>query len=117
MAATVDVVPRGQPYPEGPHDPVHQVFPGVVGTLRVSGFLPHTGFSTAVPDVAAALAAVHAGNAAALHALDPEWTPFWCRHCDRSYCGEHWDPYPVYDWGLDYYRGRCPAGHPHMIDH
>ncbi len=117
VAATVDVIPRGQAYPEGAHDPVPEVFPEVGGTVRVTGFLPYTGFSTAVPDLAAAVAAVRAVDAGALHALDHAWTPFYCRHCDRSYCGEHWDLHPVFDWGFDYYRGSCPAGHPHMIDH
>src|SRR4051794_10989308 len=37
------------------------------------------------------------GDVAGLYARDPELTPFWCPDCERSYCGESWQPRIVFD--------------------
>jgi len=67
-------------------------------------------------DVAAALAALGAGDARALHALDLEFVPFWCPRCDTAYCGRHWITWDLFDDGFfDEKRGRCPAGHERKL--
>lgn len=56
------------------------------------------------------------GEAAALHALDPEFAPFWCPACSTAYCGSHWVTWDVWDDGFfDQTRGRCPGGHERML--
>jgi hypothetical protein len=116
-AATVEVTRRGQLYIDEEQDIIYRIFPEAQGTIRVNGFLPYTSFSTQVTDFAAAATAVRAVDAAALHAVDRTWVPFYCHQCDRSFCGEHWDLKATFDWGFDYYSGTCPVGHPHFIDH
>jgi hypothetical protein len=57
-------------------------------------------------------------DAAALHALDLEFAPFWCPECSASYCGRHWQHWTVVDgdgWP-DSIRGRCPRGHERMLE-
>lgn len=67
-------------------------------------------------DVAAVLAALGAGDARALHALDLEFVPFWCPRCDTAYCGRHWITWDLFDDGFfDEKRGRCPAGHERKL--
>jgi len=67
-------------------------------------------------DVAATLAALGAGNARALHALDSEFVPFWCPRCGASFCGQHWVTWDLFDDGFfDEKRGRCPAGHERRL--
>lgn len=61
-------------------------------------------------------AALETGNAAALYALDREYTPFWCPRCDASYCRDHFQTYEVYDDGFfDCIRGVCPEGHERTL--
>ena len=56
-------------------------------------------------------------DAGALHAIDWELAPFWCRSCRRSYCRDHWQRMVIMDEGFyDYSDGICPAGHRQMID-
>jgi hypothetical protein len=53
----------------------------------------------------------------ALHAINWELAPFWCRRCHRSYCNRHWDRIMIMDEGFyDYTDGWCPAGHRQMLD-
>jgi hypothetical protein len=116
-AAIVEVTRRGQLYIDAEQDIIYRVFPEAQGTIRITGFLPYTSFSTRVPNLAATVSAVRTIDAAALHALDRAWVPFYCHQCDRSFCSEHWDLKPIFDWGFDHYSGACPIGHPHFIDH
>jgi hypothetical protein len=62
--------------------------------------------------------ALAAGDAAALHAMDPELVPFYCPACDATYCGDHVQRWDVFDEdGMhDSIRGRCPAGHERMLE-
>lgn len=117
VAATVEVVPAGRPYADRRHDLIHTVLPGAPGTLRISGFLPWTNVSMPVADLAAAAGAVRDLDGGALRRLDRDLAPFYCRHCDRSYCGDHWRLRPSFDVGFDYWSGTCPEGHRHVIDH
>ncbi|MGH4009737.1 MAG: hypothetical protein ACRDTH_16575 [Pseudonocardiaceae bacterium] len=116
-AAIVEVTRRGQLFIDEEQDIIYRIFPQAQGTIRVTGFLPYTSFSTQITDLAATAGAVRALDAAALHAADRTWVPFYCHQCDRSFCGEHWSLKPTFDWGFDYYSGTCPVGHPHFIDH
>jgi hypothetical protein len=52
-------------------------------------------------------AAVVCDDSAAIHALDPEWAPWWCPSCRQAYCGDHW---LCWDLFPDAIRGRCPRG-------
>jgi hypothetical protein len=54
-----------------------------------------------------------------VHALEPEWAPFYCPACERVYCGECWRTTPVFDaewvdW-IEEVRGVCPRGHERML--
>jgi hypothetical protein len=65
-------------------------------------------------------AALAAGDAAAVYALDTEFAPWWCPACLKSYCGDHWLRGDVFDeeephWH-DSMRGRCPEGHERMLE-
>ncbi|MGH8966261.1 MAG: hypothetical protein ACRDXB_13165 [Actinomycetes bacterium] len=117
MAASVEVIRRGQLYIDEDQDIIYRIFPEAQGMIRINGFLPYTGFSTHVTDHARTASAVRAIDAAALFAVDRSWVPFYCQHCDRSFCGEHWKLKAIFDWGFDHYSGTCPVGHPHFIDH
>lgn len=65
------------------------------------------------PLTEAAVKAINAPDpAAALYALDPELTPFYCPQCERSYCSAHWATQQISD-GI---RGTCPNGHQRMLD-
>lgn len=67
-------------------------------------------------DLEASLAALGAGDARALHAIDVELVPFWCPRCRASYCGRHWETWELYDDGFfDEKRGRCPRGHERKL--
>jgi hypothetical protein len=67
-------------------------------------------------DLDAALAAIAAGDAKALYAIDLELVPFWCPRCHRSYCARHWQTWDLFDSGLfDEKRGRCPKGHERKL--
>lgn len=116
-AAIVEVSRRGQLYLSDEQSTIYRIFPDAQGTIRLSGFLPYTSFSARVLDLGATMNAVQAIDAAALHALDGTWTPFYCPPCDRSFCAEHWNLKPSFGWAFEHYSGTCPAGHPHFIDH
>ena len=65
------------------------------------------------------LAALGAADAEALHAVNPEFAPFWCPRCRAAYCGEHWRTWLVFDeddptW-FEEQRGICPEGHERML--
>ncbi|WP_330182752.1 hypothetical protein OHB26_03270 [Nocardia sp. NBC_01503] len=122
-AAVIELIPRGAAYADGRTDILHELnIPGLseLGTFRLSGFLPFTGFSTHVARYEAVVAAVRgAGDRvdAVLHALAKEYAPYFCATCDRSYCEAHWNLHAVFDYGFDYYTGACLFGHKKFIDH
>jgi hypothetical protein len=58
-------------------------------------------------------------DAIGLLLLDPSWAPFYCVECQKSYCGECWRTWEVFDddfpdW-VDQVRGVCPEGHERML--
>jgi hypothetical protein len=54
---------------------------------------------------------------AALHDIDWEFAPFFCRACRICYCRGDWHGIPVWDGPFyDYTEGHCPAGHRQIID-
>jgi hypothetical protein len=59
-------------------------------------------------------------DARALHAIDLEYTPFFCPQCNASYCRAHWVKWDVFDDDdpshHDSIRGRCPKGHERMLE-
>lgn len=116
-AAVVEVTRRGRLYVDEDQDMLYRIFPKAQGTIRVSGFLPYTNLCDRVADIGVTIDAVRSTDTATLYSLRSEWVPFYCRHCDRSFCGAHWNLKATFDWGFDYYSGTCPAGHPHFIDH
>ena len=97
-AAIVEVSRRGQLYINDEQDIIYRVFPDAQGTIRIIGFLPYTSFASRIPDLAATILAVEAVDAAALYALDRTWIPFYCPDCDRSFCEDHWNLKPSFDW-------------------
>lgn len=116
-AGIVEVSRRGQLYVNDEQDTIYRVFPGAQGTIRITGFLPYTNFARQVANLAATIQAARTIDAAALHALDQTWVPFYCPRCDRCFCAEHWVLTPTFNWGFDHYSGTCPVGHPQFIDH
>lgn len=67
-------------------------------------------------DLHATLAALAAGDAKALYAIDLEYVPFWCPRCNHSYCARHWETWDLFDDGFfDEKRGRCPKGHERKL--
>lgn len=115
-AGRVTLYARGEAIPGRTRDEVDTAMSGVDNTdaeqprLQVLSQVGDVTFFEF--DVAAALAALGAGDARALHALDLEFVPFWCPRCDTAYCGQHWITWDLFDDGFfDEKRGRCPAGH------
>lgn len=57
-----------------------------------------------------------------IHAIDPEWAPWYCPNCDAIYCRDHWLMQIEFedDGGLpgwyDLTRGTCPRGHERVLD-
>ncbi|GAA2456253.1 hypothetical protein GCM10010191_89530 [Actinomadura vinacea] len=119
----VELVPNGGRYADGNTDLLHQIQltdSTSSGTIRLSGFLPYTEYSMQVTDYEATTTAVQnagADAASVLHEIDKEYAPFYCRHCLRPYCGQHWQLKATFDHGFDYYSGSCPYGHRKFIDH
>ena len=67
-------------------------------------------------DLKHTLAALAAGDARALHAINREMVPFWCPTCHASYCASEWNTWDLFDEGFfDERRGRCPKGHERML--
>jgi hypothetical protein len=63
------------------------------------------------------LAAVIAGDAGALYALDVDFAPFFCPSCRACYCDEHWeqeDSFEADGW-FDCVWGTCPRGHKRIL--
>jgi hypothetical protein len=61
-------------------------------------------------------AALLAGNAAELYAIDREFAPFWCPKCEQSYCKKHYVSFAEFDDGcFDCYTGICPQGHKRIL--
>jgi hypothetical protein len=116
-AAIVEVNRRGQLYVSDEQNIIYRVFPTAQGTIRITGFLPYTSFSRQVANLAATIHATRTIDAAALHALDHTWVPFYCPRCERSFCAQHWRLKPTFSWAFDHYSGTCPVGHPHVVNH
>jgi hypothetical protein len=124
VASTVTLVSPGQPdprlTPEGPG--VHpgsstllgSIFPRWASLSIDGGPVSITIAPVPADEVAAALVA---GDAAALFAVDSELAPFWCPACGASYCREHYRSFDVYDEGFfDCIRGVCPKGHERTLE-
>jgi hypothetical protein len=117
VAATVSLVEPGQPDPGDPTD-VGQIlgsaFPDRARLSIVGGPVPVThGF----PPIERVAAALEAGDAAALFAIDYEYAPFWCPRCSASYCGDDYRSWVTFDEGFyDAAYGICPEGHERELD-
>ena len=62
-------------------------------------------------------AALEAGDAAALFAINPEYAPFWCPRCSASYCDDDYRSWVTFDEGFyDATYGVCPEGHERELD-
>jgi hypothetical protein len=95
----VEVSRRGQLYIDDDQDIIYRIFPDAQGTIRITGFLPYTNSSSQVTNLTATIRAACAMDAAALHALDRNWVPFYCQRCNRSFCAEHWNLTSRFNWG------------------
>jgi hypothetical protein len=80
--------------------------------LVATGVEGRVGFAVPGEKLAPVLAAMRAGDADALHALNVEYTPFWCWKCRLAYCYRHWRLEVLMDDGFyDACYGTCPHGH------
>lgn len=75
--------------------------------------------STLRGGLAAATAAIRAGDVGALLRLDPEIVPLWCTPCGVAYCRDHWTLWDEFDpddpsW-YDETRGVCPNDHERRV--
>ena len=69
------------------------------------------------PPIERVAAALEAGDAAALFAIDDEYAPFWCPRCRASYCGDDYRSWVTFDEGFyDATYGVCPQGHERELD-
>jgi hypothetical protein len=77
-----------------------------------------TGHLTATPtDLDPVRAAIRADDVRALHAMDAEYTPFYCPTCDACFCADHWQTRDIFDNGWhDSIRGTCPRGHERLLE-
>jgi hypothetical protein len=117
VAATVRLLRAGEPASMGP--PLGEQDYSRDGIV-IDYWLGSTCWMAADPGswqrVSDVLAADRAAPAA-LHAINWELAPFFCRHCGKCYCRDDWHPIAVWDGPFyDYTEGECPAGHRQMID-
>lgn len=124
IPSTVTLVRPGRPDPRLTPEPPG-VPPGIstlMGELGIAGVSIDGGpvsvtigvAGTATERVAAALGA---GDAAALYAIDDEFAPFWCPRCEACYCRTHYVAVTLFDDGFfDEIRGTCPAGHERRLE-
>lgn len=111
LADAGTAVNMGPPFGEQRH-----LRDGVVIDYWLGGTCWRTVDAATLARINAVLATVRP-DPAALHAIDWELVPFWCRTCQRCYCRSDWrttvvSDGPFYDWT----EGVCPAGHRQMID-
>ncbi len=62
------------------------------------------------------------GKVEALHAINREYAPFYCKDCIGVYCYKHMQFEEIWDedymtGGPDYWKGTCPQGHKQLVDH
>ncbi|HLQ54640.1 MAG TPA: hypothetical protein VK162_10235 [Streptosporangiaceae bacterium] len=116
IAAEVRLIRAGTPFDFGPPfgDQTDQQ-----DGVTVSGFLG-TGWKAirqAGQDQVSEALATDPPDLAALHAVDWELAPFWCRGCRTCYCRYCWNALVLFDEGFyDCTDGICPAGHRQMLD-
>jgi hypothetical protein len=88
-------------------------------TLLIEAGRLSTRIGTAALGSHAFVAALAAADPVALHAVDPEFAPFWCPSCQAIYCADEWVLEEIWDdeqpefW--EELRGTCPDGHDRMI--
>jgi hypothetical protein len=119
-AATVTLVPQGEPDPRLTPEPAGAP-PGIsMGLARYTsvsidgGPVSFTVGVMTMPD--AVVGALASGDAGRLYAIDSEFAPFWCPACHSSYCRDHWRTTELYDDGFfDCIKGRCPNGHERTL--
>jgi hypothetical protein len=117
-AATITVIPEGCSVKTG--DPIISYTPGDQDGVLISGF-GGEGWQAA-PSHYSFLQAHTAifklpPSAKALFEVNPDWAPFFCVKCGKSYCWEHWKRLLEYDDGFfDCVTGTCPEGHRKILD-
>jgi hypothetical protein len=121
-AATVTLVLAGQPDPRLTPEP-EGVPPGVsrigieFARLSIEGGPASCTITVADAHVQSVRAALLAGSAGELYAVNYEFAPFWCPLCRCSYCREHYTSIPTFDDGFyDATYGICPHGHSRVLD-
>jgi hypothetical protein len=87
--------------------------------VTVGSFVADQRERVGAPGAHALRDAVARGDVRRIHSLDPEWVPFYCPQCEKSYCGACWTTSLVFDsewenW-LEEMRGTCPEGHERML--
>ncbi|HEV2987155.1 MAG TPA: hypothetical protein VG759_01845 [Candidatus Angelobacter sp.] len=86
-------------------------------TICISGFIGEERVVLSKSAEAALRACLATADAAALHALEQLWAPFYCPACKRNYCVKHWTVVPEYDQEFfDHSHGYCPEGHRRLIE-
>jgi hypothetical protein len=120
-AGSISVVRKGKPHPDDKflqRDLLDSLFGDVRGVIIVKGFLDNFNTPLCGEGYEQAAEALRSGDFGALHALGKEYTPFYCRRCPGVFCEDHFNLNAVWDEaGLDYWFGKCPYGHGHMINH
>ena len=121
VAATVTLVPPGQPDP-APAREAPRVRPATERPSAMSGWVRlaidggPVGLTRGPVPMEQVVIALGTGDAAALFELEQEYAPFWCPRCRASYCREHYRSWPVFDDGFfDCFRGVCPKGHERIL--
>jgi hypothetical protein len=107
--------PRLTPEPKGLPPGISMVFKETT-RLAIDGGPAAGTVSVPHDQVNRVKAALLAGNAAELYAIDREFAPFWCPKCEQSYCKKHYVSFAEFDDGcFDCYTGICPQGHKRIL--
>lgn len=122
VASTLSLAVPGQPDPRLTPEPkglprgISMIFKESTRLAIEGGPVTYT-IGVANDQVNRVEAALRAGNAAELFAIDREFAPFWCPWCEQSYCKKHYVSSPVWegDGHFDCYRGICPKGHERTL--
>jgi hypothetical protein len=122
VAGSVGVVRKGKPHPDDKflqREILESLNLGDVrGVIVVKGFLDNCNMPLPGDAYEQVAEALRSGDFGALYALGREYAPFYCRRCPGVFCVDHFNLKEVWDEaGLDYWHGKCPYGHGHMIHH
>jgi hypothetical protein len=106
----------GAPLPvfQEEHCPIHVPLGVIIEKSFVWAYVP---IGTELTDLSQLLEAIRTVDANRLHAIDPDYAPFFCPKCNKCYASSIWSATTIFvDRSYyDHYKVKCPIGHESKI--